>query len=109
MPHCLFVYGSLAPGRANAHILEPLQGNWQPASVRGHLRQAGWGASLGFPGLIPDPAGEPVAGQLFVSDNLDAFWPELDVLEGTDYTRVLVDATLADGSSVPAYVYRLNA
>ena len=54
----LFVYGTLAPGRPNEHILAPLGGAWQAATVKGHLKLEGWGAAMGFPGLIPDAAGE---------------------------------------------------
>ncbi|PUZ80813.1 gamma-glutamylcyclotransferase, partial [Acinetobacter baumannii] len=31
----LFVYGTLCPNKANAHILEQIGGNWTKASVRG--------------------------------------------------------------------------
>ena len=47
----LFVYGSLAPGKPNEHVLANVPGNWEPASVRGTLRQEGWGAAIGFPGI----------------------------------------------------------
>ena len=47
MPNRLFVYGTLAPGRPNAHILAPLGGNWQPATVTGHLKQQGGGDAMG--------------------------------------------------------------
>ncbi len=31
----LFVYGTLCPNKANAHILEQIGGSWTKASVRG--------------------------------------------------------------------------
>ena len=31
----LFVYGTLAPGRANAHVLTGIDGTWEEASVTG--------------------------------------------------------------------------
>ena len=108
MTQRLFVYGSLAPGRQNEHILAPLGGTWQAAAVRGRLRMEGWGASLGFPGLVLAPAGEEVNGQVFSSEKLANFWPELDEFEGAQYIRVPVEAALADGSSVEAHVYVLN-
>lgn len=37
----LFVYGSLAPGRPNEHILAAIPGTWEPASVSGRLREEG--------------------------------------------------------------------
>ena len=58
----LFVYGTLAPGRANAHVLAGIDGRWEEASVTGKRYAEGWGAALGFPGLVLDPQGEQVAG-----------------------------------------------
>ena len=108
MTNRLFVYGSLAPGRQNAHILAPLGGTWQPATVRGRLRLDGWGAALGFPGLVLDPAGVEVNGQVFTADELANFWPELDEFEGAQYARVPVEAMLSGGDTVEAYVYVLS-
>lgn len=36
----LFVYGSLAPGKSNAHVLAGIAGSWQPARAKGSLLQA---------------------------------------------------------------------
>ena len=104
----LFVYGSLAPGRANEHMLAPLGGIWQPAAVNGHLQQIGWGAALGYPGLVLDAAGEEVRGFVFSAEGLAAFWDALDDFEGEQYERVLTEARLDDGSKVEAYVYVLH-
>ena len=108
MQRKLFVYGSLAPGRPNEHILSPLGGTWQPATVKGHLKQAGWGAAMGFPGLMLDGQGEAVAGLVFTAQKLDDFWAVLDDFEGEQYERVLTEASLEDGRSVEAYVYVLR-
>ena len=53
----LFVYGTLAPGRANEHQLDCLEGTWVQARVRGYLFEAGWGAAQGFPGIRLDNEG----------------------------------------------------
>ena len=108
MTQQLFVYGTLAPGRSNEHILAPLGGLWQPATVRGHLYPHGWGATLGYPALVPDEAGEEVRGLIFSSDQLGSFWPALDEFEGDGYERVLVEARLDGGGSVAAFVYALR-
>ncbi len=50
----LFVYGTLAPGRPNEHILADVPGTWQSAIVFGTLIDEGWGAELGYPGIIPN-------------------------------------------------------
>ena len=35
MIHRLFVYGTLAPGRPNEHVLADVPGEWEPATVMG--------------------------------------------------------------------------
>jgi gamma-glutamylcyclotransferase (GGCT)/AIG2-like uncharacterized protein YtfP len=110
-PSRLFAYGTLAPGRANAHLLADVHGTWEPATLRGHLVQAGWGAALGYPAVLldNDPA-DAVSGMLLTSDALDGVWDELDAFEGDGYQRVIVDVTVADGTrrSAQAYVLRTD-
>ncbi len=78
----LFVYGTLGPGRPNEHILSAIDGGWAPASVRGTLRQEGWGAALGYPGIDLDENGNEVAGFLFTAEKLADHWIALDAFEG---------------------------
>lgn len=104
----LFVYGSLAPGRANAHVLAEVPGTWDAATVRGTLRHEGWGAAIGYPGIVVDEHGEEVAGFVFSSEELDAHWAQLDRFEGEGYVRVLVPAKLENGTLVQVYVYALS-
>lgn len=104
----LFVYGTLAPGKPNEHILSDLTGSWQPAKVKGLLLEAGWGAEVGYPGVKLDGNGEDVDGLIFSSDDLDDYWEMLDKFEGDEYRRVLVSARLEDGSIQKVYVYELN-
>ena len=107
MTQRLFVYGSLAPGRANAHVLAGLRGTWEPASVKGTLRQEGWGAAIGFPGIVLDVDGGEVNGQVFTSNELPQHWARLDAFEGDGYARVLANVRLHDGREVDAYIYCL--
>ncbi|MFG3454469.1 gamma-glutamylcyclotransferase [Stutzerimonas stutzeri] len=74
----LFVYGSLAPGRPNEHILAGVPGSWEAASVTGTLREEGWGAAMGFPGLDLNEQGERIEGFVFSSNQLPAQWAALD-------------------------------
>ncbi len=104
----IFVYGTLAPGRPNAHILSHLPGSWQKATIRGHLLQAGWGAQQGYPGVVIDPAGETVEGFILSSDALEGEWKRLDEFEGDQYERTATQAQLEDGQVVEAYVYQLR-
>jgi gamma-glutamylcyclotransferase (GGCT)/AIG2-like uncharacterized protein YtfP len=108
MIHRLFVYGTLAPGRANAHVLAPIPGEWEAATVTGTLLPEGWGAAAGYPGIILDGHGGVVAGLLFSSATLAEHWPRLDAFEGGGYQRVLTTATRSDGTVVDAYVYALT-
>jgi gamma-glutamylcyclotransferase (GGCT)/AIG2-like uncharacterized protein YtfP len=108
MTQRLFVYGTLAPGRPNEHILAPLGGTWQPASIRGHLQQQGWGTAMGFPGIVLDTQGDVVSGLVFAAEKLEDFWDTLDAFEGEEYERVLTEAALREGGSVRAYVYVLR-
>lgn len=104
----LFVYGTLAPGRPNAHVLDTIEGSWEPASVTGRLRQEGWGAALGFPGIDLDEQGGEVAGFLFSAAKLADYWAALDAFEGEAYERVLTAVKRQDGSTVEAFIYALR-
>ena len=104
----LFVYGTLAPGRANEHVLAELRGAWAPATVRGTLHPEGWGAALGYPGIVLDETGGEVRGLVFSSEDLGAHWTRLDEFEGGGYERVLTAATLEDGSIIEAHIYQLS-
>ena len=104
----LFVYGTLAPGRPNAHVLAAVPGTWEPATVRGTLHPEGWGAAAGYPGIVLDDRGDEVPGLVFSSEELAGHWARLDEFEGEGYERVQVSARLRDGSQVQAYVYQLS-
>ena len=104
----LFVYGTLAPGRPNAHVLEGVPGDWEPATVKGVLLEQGWGAVVGFPGIVLDQNGEEVHGFIFSSDELSSHWARLDEFEGDGYERVITSVELADGTNVEARIYVLK-
>ena len=107
----LFVYGSLQPGGANEHMLADLGGEWQPATIQGVLHEAGWGAQLGYPGLVLQEdnqmteKSQTVHGYVLTSAGLADYWTELDAFEGEEYERVFTIVTLASGENVAAYVY----
>ena len=107
MTHSLFVYGTLAPGRPNEHVLADVPGEWQPATVKGTPFDEGWGAADGYPGIRLDQQGTDVDGFLFISQDLERHWARLDELEGEDYERVLTTVRLDDGTAVDAYIYQL--
>ena len=88
--HTLAVYGTLAPGRPNHHIVAPLGGEWTQGVVEGELHPVGWGATLGYPAFRPRDGGDAVAAHVLASRALEAGWPELDRFEGPGYRRILV-------------------
>lgn len=102
----LAVYGSLAPGRPNHHHLSDLAGTWRSGVVWGRLINDGWGADLGFPGLMLAPDGAPLEVQMLESPELAAHWPRLDAFEGEGYTRVQVNVATDEGF-VQAWIYTL--
>ncbi|MCO7223527.1 gamma-glutamylcyclotransferase [Pleionea sp. CnH1-48] len=104
----LFVYGTLAPGRVNHHVLANVPGNWESASLKGHLFYEGWGADMGCPGIVPSETGESVEGYVLSSDCLEEYWDRLDEFEGSGYQRELAKVKLANGEFVEAFVYALS-
>lgn len=113
MQQHFFVYGTLAPGRPNDHILADVTGTWTPATVSGTLLEQGWGAAHGYPGIVlagSDSAVEAgeVEGLVLSSEELADHWDRLDEFEGAEYQRVTVRARFEDGSTVPAQIYALR-
>ncbi len=109
MINTLFVYGTLGPGRPNEHILQNIGGTWEcEASVTGKLHQEGWGAAMGYPGIVLDKNGDTIEGFVFISDTIAAHWHELDAFEGEAYERVVAEVKLKDKTIIAAYVYALK-
>jgi len=104
----LFVYGTLAPGRANYKVLEGIPGSWEAATLKGTLLQEGWGAAMGCPGIVPTENGDEVEGFVLSSGHLADHWSMLDELEGEGYERVAVKVKVNGTHEVEAYVYALN-
>ena len=65
--------------------------------MRGQLLQEGWGAELGYPGIVLDLDGPAVGVQLFESSDLPGRWTRLDEFEGSGYRRTVTTATTAEG------------
>jgi gamma-glutamylcyclotransferase (GGCT)/AIG2-like uncharacterized protein YtfP len=105
--HRLAVYGSLAPGKANHHMMAGMAGTWRSAVLRGSLRNEGWGAGQGFPGFLWDGADTPVAAQVFSSPDLPRHWRQLDEFEGPEYRRILVPVEIEGGEIQVCNVYEL--
>ena len=104
----LFVYGTLAPGKPNAHVLSAVVGRWQKGWINGHLLKKGWGSEHGYPGILVDAAAEPVEGYLLTSESLGSEWKRLDDFDGVEYERIAAPVRLEDGQVVQAYVYQVR-
>ena len=104
----LATYGTLAPGRVNNDQLADLEGYWRQGTVRGRLVNAGWGADLGYPGLILDTSGPVIEVHVFESSDLPSHWPRLDAFEGAGYRRVVTPVRTADGD-LDASIYVIDA
>ncbi|MCP4937018.1 MAG: gamma-glutamylcyclotransferase [bacterium] len=101
----LATYGTLAPGCVNYHQLSELKGIWHQGSVRGRLIESGWGAELGYPGLILYPLGGVIDVCIFESSDLPDHWQRLDEFEGGGYQRVVTQGNTSDGDlQVSIYV-----
>jgi gamma-glutamylcyclotransferase (GGCT)/AIG2-like uncharacterized protein YtfP len=103
----LATYGTLGPGRPNHGELRDVPGRWLTGQVRGSLMEAGWGAELGYPGLILDDDGPLIDVDVFESPELPYHWLRLDEFEGPGYRRVAVDVTTVEGV-LPASIYVLT-
>ncbi len=108
MKETLFVYGTLMPNCPNGHVLENIVGKFVPATVRGKLIDAGWSASMGYPGIKLNEDGDTVHGFLFYSDNLINHWEFLDEFEGEEFSRTPVIVERYDEVEVQTYIYTLK-
>lgn len=78
----LFVYGTLCPNKANAHILNKLAVVGPKASVRGVIHILDWGPDKGLKALELDSEADWVEGYLFSTEKLAENLQMLDDFEG---------------------------
>lgn len=105
----LAVYGTLAPGRVNHHVIAPLKGKWSDELVvYGERLAAGWGAQMGYPAIRYCLSGEEIPVHLFVSRELPEHWPRLDAFEGVEYRRILVPLFRGESFVTVANLYEAS-
>lgn len=109
MTDTLFVYGTLMPNCPNGHVLENVVGKFVPATIKGRLVDAGWSASMGYPGIKFDRTRDTIHGFLFYSSNLINHWDNLDEFEGAEFERVPVIVERYDELEVDTYIYTLKS
>jgi gamma-glutamylaminecyclotransferase len=104
MTHRVFVYGTLKSGFWNHYLLTGCEYFGGAATVPTYKM-----IENGFPVIMPDPEGKPLAGEIYTVD--DETLAQLDQLEreGSSYDRKLIDVTLplAGGERLPtkAFIY----
>ena len=106
----LIIYGTLAPGKPNHHIVENIKGEWIKAIVRGKLENKGWGADLGYKAFRHTNIEEQVKidAYILLSEELVANWHYLDEFEGNGYKRILAKYELENGEIGVGYIYATN-
>lgn len=105
--HVLIVYGSLAPGKENHHVISHIEGEWKKALIAGVLEDRGWGAGLGYPGFIPKENENSILVDIFISTELPKYWPEIDEFEGDEYQRIVIPFKMEDGTKDKGSIYAL--
>ena len=95
----LVVYGTLAPGQPNHHVIADIVGSWVDCVVRGSVR-----AKHGLPVFAWNTSGPEIQAQLFVSGDLPQSWSRIDAFEGSAYRRHLIP-TKHEGEFTVANVY----
>ncbi|PBJ04981.1 gamma-glutamylcyclotransferase family protein [Flavobacterium sp. ACN6] len=106
----LIIYGSLAPGESNHSVMDPIKGEWKKASIKGKLKEGGWGSSLGYNGFIsvnPDEA-ETINCYVLFSNDLTENWDYLDEFEGDGYIRIQAEYELESGQKGIGFIYALK-
>lgn len=99
----LAVYGTLVPGRANAHVLAGIAGEWTRGTIAGTRYEDGW---HGYPGIVLGGDGRVEVHVLHAAGLADHLG-RLDAFEGPGYRRVVAGVRLEDGQHVQAWVYEL--
>jgi gamma-glutamylcyclotransferase (GGCT)/AIG2-like uncharacterized protein YtfP len=98
-----FTYGSLMWADIMARVCGR-EFSSEPASLADHRRHPVRGED--YPGLRA-ASGATVSGVLY-RDVTEAAWVRLDAFEGAEYERVELVVALADGTLLPAQVYRFR-
>lgn len=106
----LVVYGTLAPGQSNHHIVLHIKGEWRPAVIQGKLEFRDTGPTNSYPAFshtTPELAAT-IESFVFSSRDLAAHWPLLDEFEGEGYRRILTRYELKNGDFGYGYIYAFN-
>jgi len=101
----LVVYGTLAPGRPNHHVIADIAGRWFAGWVEGDLHDHGWGSADGYPAMAWRPGGKRVEVHVLESTELPRHWARLDEFEGVGYRRALIPVFRDDAPPTVGHIY----
>lgn len=104
----LIVYGSLAPGESNHHVISHIDGVWHKAKIKGKIIDNGWSKRQGYPEYksVSNGESEILDVLVFMSEKLEHYWQDIDEFEGTeDYRRITIPCTLDNGEEMTASIY----
>lgn len=96
----LAVYGTLAPGEENHHVIAVIRGTWEKGWVPGVLGRIG-----PYPAFRWRPSGTPILVQVLSSPRLPSHWASLDRFEGASYRRILAPVTISAEKVQVANIY----
>jgi len=111
LPTTLVVYGSLAPGEANHHVISHIKGIWLKAFIKGKIIDNGWSTRTGYPEFQRtfDSGSNTIEVLAFMSEELDNYWEDIDAFEGTElYNRTRISCKLEGGQIISAFIYETN-
>jgi hypothetical protein len=95
----LCVYGRMRPGGPDAHVLQPLGGEWTEATFPGYLQDGSCSIDQ-CPGLAWTPSGDMNHGLILSSPGLQDAWHDLDAKEGSHLIRLLTPVFAGDTETV---------
>lgn len=104
------IYGTLAPGKPNHHLIKDIAGTWHKAEVKGKLEKDGWGADLGYNGFRHSTGADQqvIPAVVLIAEDMHANWKRLDEFEGEGYQRLLARFELSNGTYGIGYIYALK-
>ena len=109
MAHRVFVYGTLKSGFWNHSLLEGCEFFGGAATVPTYKMIESKMIENGFPVIMPDPEGKPIAGEIYTVDDKTLARLDQQEREGSSYDRKLIDVILhlASGERLPtkAFIY----
>jgi len=108
----LIVYGSLAPGESNHHIISHIDGVWSKAFIKGKIVDNGWLTRNGYPEFqrVHENDAEKLEVLAFISQDLHLHWEHIMNLKVLNHIRdhLFLANWKTDTSSMHSYMNQYN-